>query len=47
MGHQQARKFYAAPNKKGKIIMEKPVFDSVNWLALSNKPRMYKLWYGK
>ena len=31
--------------------MEKPVFDSVDWgavnLALSNKFRMYQLWYGK
>ena len=51
IGHQQARKFYSTPNKKGKIIMEKPVFDSVNWgavnLALSGKYRMYQLWYGK
>ena len=51
MGHQQARKFYATPNKKGKIIMETRVFDTVDWeainLSLSDKPQMYKLWYGK
>ena len=51
MGHQQARKFYATPNKKGKIIMENKVFDTVNWeainLSLSSKPQIYKLWYGK
>ena len=51
MGHQQARKTYAMPNKKGKIIMETGVFDTVDWgaikLSLSDKPQMYKLWYGK
>ena len=51
IGHQQARKFYSTPNNKGKILMEKPVFDSVDWgainLALSGKFRMYQLWYGK
>ena len=51
IGYQQAKKFCATPNKKGKIIMEEPVFDSVDWgvvnLALSKKPRMYKLWYSK
>ena len=51
MGHQQARKFYATPNKKGKIIMPHRVFDTVDWdpinLSLSDKPQMYKLWYGK
>ena len=51
IGHQQARKFYSTPNKKGKIIMEKPVFDSVDWgaanLVLSDKFRMYQLWYSK
>ena len=51
MGHQQARKFYATPNKKGKIIMETGVFDTVDWeaikLSLSNKQQIYKLWYGK
>ena len=47
MGHQQARKFYATPNKKVNIIMEKRVFDTVDWntinLSLSNKLQMYKL----
>ena len=51
MGHQQARKFYATPNKKGKIIMQNRVFDTVDWdainLSLNDKPQMYKLWYGK
>ena len=28
--HQQARKFYVTLNKKGKVIMENEVFDSVD-----------------
>ena len=46
IGRQTARDFY---REKGLLPTE--VFDTVEWdgieLALSNKPRMYKLWYGK
>ena len=35
MGHQQARKFYATPNKKENIIMEKRVFDTEDWKAIN------------
>ena len=45
-GRQTARAFY---REKGLLPPE--VFDTVEWdgieLALSDKPRMYKLWYGK
>ena len=46
IGRQTAREFY-----KEKGLMPPEVFDSVEWdaieLTLSDKPRMYKLWYGK
>ena len=46
IGRQTAREFY-----KEKGLLPTEVFDPVEWdrieLALSDKPRMYKLWYGK